>query len=338
MSTKVKLGLVSVVALAGIPALLLCAPPVFANGRTTPGQSFLTMWTWDPLVIIGTLLVGGLYLTGLNRWTRPSHPVNSWQRASFFAGLAVFFLALQSPIDILAEHHFFMHQLQHLLLRMVGPVLLLLGAPLTPMLRGLPIWARQGVVRPIVRNPTTRRVYDFLTNPVVAPVLFLGTMYLWQVPTLHNLSLKNGLVHDGMHATLLFTGILFWWLMIDPKPHRSRIHYGLRMLILGLIVIPNTLLGALITFSGGVIYSAYEEADAIFSMSLLTDQQIGGIIIWIPGDMMSFIAAGIAMAVWFQQEEEKQPQPLALPPTGTVRKPILMQGGGATAQGPRERD
>ncbi len=65
---------------------------------------------------------------------------------------------------------------------------------------------------------------------------------------------------------------------------------------------------------------------------------IQGSAIWIPGDMMSFIAAGIAMAMWFQQEEEKQPQPIALPPTATVRKPIFMQGGGSSAQGPRERD
>ena len=82
--------------------------------------------------------------------------------------------------------------------------------------------------------------------------MFLSVLYLWQVPDLHNLALRNGAVHIFMHLTMLSSGFLFWWLVIDPKPHRSRMHYGLRVLYLGLIILPNTLLGAVILFSSDV--------------------------------------------------------------------------------------
>ena len=286
--------------------LLAGAPLVYAHGGIDEGQNPLTAWNTNPLVTLGLFVVAYLYVTGLHRWERPSHPVNWWQRASFFAGLLVIFLALQSPIDYLSEHLFSVHQVQHLLLRMVAPLLLLLGAPLTPMLRGLPPWALRGMVRPIVRNPTARRAYSLLTNPVVTTVLFLGMLYIWQVPGPHNLAVRHTLVHYVMHSTMLFTGLLFWWLLIDPKPHRSRLHYGLRVLYVGLIVIPNTLLGAAITFSNEPIYSAYSEVTQPWGISLLTDQQLGGLLLWVPGDMMSILAAGIVMIMWAQQEEEKE--------------------------------
>ena len=249
-------------------------------------------------------LAAYLYLNGLANWERPSHPVNFWQKASFFAGLLAIFLALQTPIDALAEHSFAFHQLQHILIRMVGPLLVLLGAPLTPMLRGLPPWALLGIVRPIVRNPNARRAYELITNPVLTTVFFLSTLYVWQIPSPHNLALHNYGVHQCMHFLMAFSGFLFFWLVIDPKPHRSRLHYGLRVLYLGLIVIPNTLLGAAITFSNDVLYSGYAERMQPFGLSLMTDQQLGGLLLWVPGDMMSIIVAGVVMVMWYQRENE----------------------------------
>ena len=106
---------------------------------------------------------------------------------------------------------------------------------------------------------------------------------------------------------MLASGFLFWWLVVDPKPHRSRLHYGVRILCLGLIIIPNTLLGAAITFSDQVLYNVYAEVEQPFSISLMTDQQVGGAILWVLGDMMSVIVAGIVMVMWYQQEEGDSP-------------------------------
>ena len=289
--------------LVAVLQFVLVVPGAHAHGGIEAGQNPWTAWNLNPLPTLILLVAAYLYLTGLDRWERPSHPINRWQKFSFFLGLFFIFLALQSPLDVLSEHMLSFHQFQHLLLRMLGPLFVLLGAPLTPMLRGLPPWVLLGVVRPIVRNSYARQAYAWLTNPVLTTGFFLGSLYLWQIPGGLNLALRNDFVHALMHISMTSAGFLFWWLVIDPKPHRSRLHYGLRVLYLGLIVIPNTVLGAAITFSTGIIYSGYAEVSRPWDISLLTDQQLGGLILWVPGDMMSILAAGIVMVMWYQQEE-----------------------------------
>lgn len=276
-----------------------------AHDGLAAGQNALTAWSTNPIPSFALILAAYLYLTGLSRWNSPTHPISGWQKTSFFSGLVVIFIALQSPIDPIAEHMFSFHQLQHILIRMVAPLLILGGAPLTPMLRGLPPWALLGVVRPIVRNSLARSAYYRLTNPVVATLIFLSVLYLWQVPVNMNLALRNDLVHEFMHLTMMFSGFLFYWLVIDPKPHRSRMHYGLRVLYLGLIVIPNTMLGVALVFAGAPLYSAYVDAGQLFGMSIMDDQQLGGLMLWVPGDMMSILAAGVVMVLWYQKEEEQ---------------------------------
>jgi len=256
-----------------------------------------------------------VYLNGLSNWDRPSHPISRWQRASFFTGLFVIFIALQSPLDNLSEHMLSFHQLQHFLLRMMAPLLILLGAPLTPMLRGLPPWILQGFVKPTVRNPLARAAYEKLTNPVITVLIFMGVLYLWQFPGGFNLALRNEFVHAIMHMTMMSSGFIFYWAVIDPAPRRSRVHYGVRVLYLGLIVLPNTVLGAVITFSKGIIYTGYEDVYRPFDMSLLTDQQIGGLMLWVPGDMMSILVAGIVMIMWYEREEGANRAKAPPPPT-----------------------
>jgi len=295
--------------LAGLGAIQLLAGATIAEAHSgiNAGQNPWAAWNANPLPTLILLVVANLYIAGLSKWERPSHPIKLWQKISFFSGLFMLFIALQSPVEALAEHMLSFHQLQHLLLRMFGPLLILLGAPLTPMLRGLPRWALMGVVRPVVGNPRVRRVYELMINPVIATVLFIIILFVWQVPGAHNAALRNAGLHEFMHSTMLASGFLFWWLVVDPKPHRSRLHYGLRILCLGLIIIPNTILGAVITFADHVLYSAYAEVEQPFTISLMTDQQVGGAILWVLGDMMSVLVAGIVMVMWYQREEGDSP-------------------------------
>ena len=305
MKIRISRSLVAGLAVAAGFHYLAGPSAIHAHDGLAAGQNALAAWSTNPIPSFGLILAAYLYLTGLSRWHRPTHPISRWQRISFFSGLVVVFIALQSPIDPIAEHMFSFHQLQHILIRMVAPLLILGGAPLTPMLRGLPSWALQGLVRPVVRHSLARSAYYRLTNPVVATFIFLGVLYLWQVPVNMNLALRNGLVHEFMHLTMMFSGFLFYWLVIDPKPHRSRLHYGLRVLYLGLIVIPNTMLGVALVFAGAPLYSEYVEAGQLFGMSIMTDQQLGGLMLWVPGDMMSILAAGVVMVLWYQKEEEQ---------------------------------
>ena len=302
MSGSAKLWILGTAGAVVALQLLSVSGVAQAHDGINEGQNPWTAWNANPLPTILLLMVANLYFTGLSRWQRPSHPVLLWQKLCFLSGLFLLFLALQSPIDALAVHLFSFHQIQHLILRMFGPFLILLGAPLTPLLRGLPRWALLGGVRPIVRNPQARWMYDLIMNPVFTTTLFLGVLFVWQLPGAHNAALRNSALHELMHSTMLLSGFMFWWLIVDPKPHRSRLHYGLRILCLGIIIIPNTALGAAITFSDKVIYQAYAEVERPISMSLLADQQLGAAILWVPGDMMSLLVAGIVMIMWYQNE------------------------------------
>ena len=314
MTTRRPVGagvIVGIVAGGGL-ALAAGAGAAAAHQGIPPGQTPATAWGFVTNPAPSLLLLAALYfyINGLNNWPNPTHPVNRWQKASFFAGILVLFAALQSPMEPLAEHYFAIHQVQHLLVRMVGPLLILLGAPLTPVLRGMPPWLRQGVVRRLVRMPAARWLYGKITNPILTVALFLGLLYLWQAPGPHDLAVHNDWVHELMHGTMLTSGFLFWWIVIDPKPHRSRLHYGLRVLYLGLIVLPNTLLGAAITFQEGLIYAAYQELPRPWEgLSHLSDQRFGGLMLWVLGDMMSVIAAGIVMYMWYQREMAENPNP-----------------------------
>ena len=304
--TCVKGWVLAGLAVAGIWQLVIGASAAYAHGGVAPGDNLWLAWnTSNPLPTLFLFVAAYLYINGLGKREHPSHPVSIWHRISFFSGLFVIFMALQSPIDPLAEHYFFIHQVQHLMIRMLGPLLVLLGAPLTPTLRGLPLWALQGGVRAAVRQNWVRGAYHRLTNPAVAVGIFMGALYIWQIPFLHDTAVRNDYVHEVMHASMLFSGFLFWWLVIDPKPHRSRLHYGLRVLYLGLIVLPNTVLGAGITFSRGLLYQSYTEVEKPLMLSAITDQQLGGLFLWVAGDMMSIVAAGIVMIMWYQREQEK---------------------------------
>ena len=298
--------------LGGFAAFLAATGVASAHQGIPPGQTPLTAWGIATNPIPSLFLLGALYLyiNGLSNWPNPSHHISAWQKASFGAGIFVLFAALQSPIEPLAEHYFSIHQAQHLMVRMIGPLLILLGAPLTPMLRGMPVWLRRGVVRRIVRRRVAHWLYGKITSPVFTILAFLGLLFFWQIPGPHDLAVQNDLIHEVMHATMLTSGFLFWWVVIDPKPRQSRLHYGLRILYLGLIVLPNTLLGAAITFQEGLIYSAYQALPQPWEgMTHITDQQLGGLMLWVPGDMMSVISAGIVMMMWYNREMAENPNP-----------------------------
>jgi putative membrane protein len=319
-------------ALVGVGAVFsLGAGIASAHQGIPPGQTPLTAWGFITNPVPSLFLLASLYLyiNGLNNWPNPTHPINNWQKASFFAGIVVLFAALQSPVEPLAEHYFAIHQVQHLLVRMVGPLLILLGAPLTPMLRGMPTWLRQGVIRPVVRTSAAHWIYGKITNPVFTIVLFLGLLFFWQVPGPHDLAVHNDYVHELMHGTMLLSGFLFWWIVVDPKPHQSRLHYGLRVLYLGLIVLPNTLLGAAITFQEGLIYSSYQELPRPWEgFSYISDQRLGGLTLWVPGDMMCIIGAGVVMFMWYQREMELNPNPPMPVPAEPAPEEETLKGNG----------
>ena len=193
---------------AGLLAALWFAPAALAHGGIDAGQEPWTAWNTNPLPTILVLLAAYIYLNGLNNWDRPSHPVNNWQKASFLFGLFLIFFALQSPLDPLSDHLLSFHQVQHFILRMVAPMFILLGAPLTPMLRGNASLGAAGHHPAMARNHYVRQLYRLLTNPIFTIFFFLGSLYLWQFPGAFNLALRNDEVHALMHLTMSASGVL----------------------------------------------------------------------------------------------------------------------------------
>lgn len=318
----------SAVGLGGL-VTVLTTRTASAQSDLLSGGDVATAWSLDPFALLA-LAFAWLYIRGLRRWRKRSRTHSRWQTVSFLTGVALIVVALASPIDALADQYFFMHQVQHLLLRMIAPVLIMLGAPLTPILRGLPDSTRDGVVRPLVSSPRPRKFYKLLNHPVLVPSAFMATLLVWQIPGPHNLSVENIWVHYLMHGSMFGTAMLFWWLIIDPKPRRSILHYGIRVLILGLIVIPNTALSAPITLSSNIIYDVYTQSVSGWNITPKVDQVTGGIIMWLLIDMMSVVGAGIVFIMWYQRdlaEDKERNTPSRRSPLRRRRRPSPRRGG-----------
>src|SRR5262249_46653182 len=213
-------------------------------------DAVLCSWPFDPWVLVSLLLTAVIYLRGWRvlrrrdpqRWT-------GGRLAAFLGGLAVLFLALASPIEPFAALLLQVHMVQHLLLMMVAPPLLWLGAPFFPLLRGLPRPVRTYWVAPLFRSLPLRRFVQQLTYPLPALLLFVGATWFWHIPRVYEMALRSSGWHYLQHACFLGSALLFWYLVVRPYP--SRLHWSPWLLLPYLILadVQNTALSALLTFS-----------------------------------------------------------------------------------------
>ena len=283
------------------------AAATVAHDGVHQGQSVWKHWNADPELLIPLALLMGLYLRGLYVWRERSRPHPWWRTACYLLGVGVLLAAVETPLDALAEHHFSMHMIQHELLIMFAAPLILLGAPTTPVLRGLPRSFRRNYVRPIVRRPEAYALYRAATHPLTVIVAFTALMWAWHLaPGWYDAALEDGVIHDLQHASFMAGALLVWWNIIDPAPLRSRIGYITRMGMLLAVSTPKSFLGALITFNEQTLYGFYDEVEPILELTPLEDQEIGGLIMWVPSQMMFLLAAGVVFAVWAHKAEQRQ--------------------------------
>jgi len=264
-------------------------------------------WNVDPALLIPVALAAWFYARGLRRWDERTreHP---WWRTFFYAsGLALLLVAIESPLDRLAEHHLSMHMVQHVLLMTIAVPLILLGAPTTPTLRGMPRWLRLGVIRPLARRTPVRLAYRWGTHPALAIAAMSAVLWLWHIgPGWYDAALRRPLLHDLQHISLVGTAWLFWWNVIDPKPLRSRLPYIPRLLYIFAASVPQQFLGVMFTFAEHPLYQTYADAAPILALSARDDQVLGGLIMWVPGGMLLLGAMGIVFAIWAYKSEQAQ--------------------------------
>ena len=256
---------------------------------------WLTQWNWDPGIVIGTALIVGLYLYAMGplRKRYGFEPASKGQIVAFMLGVGLMFLALVSPLDELGDSYLFSaHMVQHLFLTIVGPPLLLIGMP-------------EWFVRPIIRNRVLFAMLRFLTLPAVAFVIFNADFFLWHAPALYNATLENQSIHILEHLTFIIFGLLFWWPIFNPSKDLPRLSIGGQILYLFLSGMPVVLLGAGLTFAPP-LYAPYIAAPRVWGISAATDQQLGGLIMWVPGNMIFIIIMSVLFLRWMQNKDREQ--------------------------------
>jgi len=273
----------------------------------------LSTWSWYPSVIVGILGLLVLYLAATR--LRPP-PRFIW----FVLGMLAIVLALLSPLDILSDEYLFSaHMIQHLLLALVAPPLLLVGLPEAP-------------VRQLVTRQIPRHIEGWLGSPLVAWIIGIGTLWIWHIPALYSGTLADERLHIAEHLSFLVSGIIFWWPLFGPAASQT-LNTFFALVYLFTAALANSLLGIIFTFAPNLIYMDYRTpVDSLrilpllrerWGLSPLLDQQLGGLFMWVGGGLI-FLAAMLAMLVrWYGAPlsggSKAEPSALFKPSTSTRR-------------------
>jgi putative membrane protein len=276
--------------------MLESAFPALAVLHGETGFSW-TRWDIHPSVLIGCTLFAGLYLAvvgPLRHRFEGSEPVSGWRRASFLSGVLILFAALNGPLHELSDNYLFSaHMVQHLLLTLFAAPLWIIGAP---------AW----MLRPLLRGRVPAAILAKLTSPLIAFAVYNIVFAGWHIPGMYNYALENHDAHIVQHLMFIAAAVMMWWPAINPLPELRDLQSPIRLLYLFAIGIPMSIISALITLSGSVLYTFYDAQPRVFSLTSLDDQQLGGLIMWIPGGMVFWVAISIIYFRWARQEEQEQ--------------------------------
>lgn len=279
-----------------LPGAVAGGSPAGPDPASLPGSP----WSPDPTLLVAFALAAVLYAVGwrrLDRQGRGRARLPAWRGWCYAAGLATLALALLSPIHIYGEFLFSVHMVQHLLLTLVAPPLLWLGAPLLPILWGLPRSLRLGLGRLFAPGQPVQRVFHTLTSPLVAMALYMVTLALWHLPALYDAAQGRALAHDLEHLMFLATALLYWWPLVHPTGGRPRLRPGFTLLYLLPPMIEGDLIGALLSFAQRPLYATYQAAPRVSSLSPVADQQLGGLIMWVGGGLFWLGALAVVFFV-----------------------------------------
>jgi putative membrane protein len=239
------------------------------------------------------------YLRGLSLTPAAERPGRARQIA-FFTGVLIIYAVLETRYEYLAEHQFFFNRIQHVVMHHVGPFLLALAWPGDTLMRGMPAWCRR-----VVENRILAGIVYVLQQPALAVILFSGSFFFWLIPAVHFRAMIDPHLFALMNWTMVADGILFWCLVLDPRPKPpARASFGTRGALSMVVMFPQIIGGALITFLPTDLYSFYDLCGRIYpEMGAHYDQAIGGLITWIPPAMMSVLALVLVLNMLRRSEE-----------------------------------
>ena len=265
--------------------------------------AFLQPYEFSPTVLLACLGAALLYQRG---WRRAGGGVG--QALMFWIGLVGMYVMLQTQFEYYAQHSFFMHRLQHLVLHHVAPFLIAVSAPAAIIGAGLPKAIHRHVVAPMRRNRVLRWLYAAIQEPMVAGAIFVGLIYFWLIPSVHFYAMLNVPLYNAMNWGMAIEGLLFWWMIFNLRvPGSSDMrHYGYRLLVLFLVMFPQIALGAYIALSDHDLFGIYAACGRILPITPLVDQAIGGLLTWVPAAMMSFVGGLVLVHRWNRQSRQAE--------------------------------
>jgi cytochrome c oxidase assembly factor CtaG len=277
-----------------------------SGSRFTPRSTFFEFQT-DPLLLIPLVGIGIAYLVGYRRYSRLRHADQGYRSraAIFVTGYATLVIALISPLHALGEQYFWVHMIQHLLLSLVAAPLLLLSGSMPVLLWAFSPRDRQAIGRLVGRPGVIRLVLMWLTNPIVAWTVFVVTQWVWHQPVAYDWALENHWAHYLEHISFFVTAVFFWWPVIGAPPMRSPLSFPTRLAYTFLAWLPNSVLGAGITLSRAPLYPYYVGSGRVNGFDPLFDQQLAGLIMWVPGDVLFVIILMILFAAYLRDEERR---------------------------------
>jgi cytochrome c oxidase assembly factor CtaG len=249
-------------------------------------QPLTEVWTLDPWIMAPLALAAGVYLRGWWRLhAQAPRRYGAERLAAFLGGLTAIAVALGSPLHALGSQLLQAHMVQHLLLMMVAPPLLWLGAPLLPLLQGLPRSSLRLWVGPLSAWPALTRMGQWVTHLPVAWVVYVGSAWAWHTPLLYERALTSEFWHYAQHTCFFATALAFWWPVVRPWPSRPMVPSWAMVLYLILADLQNTVLSAWLVFAERLIYPSYATASRLWGISALDDQAAAGAIMWVPGSV-----------------------------------------------------
>lgn len=277
-----------------------------------PGLWSSAAWQVEPPLYIAAVFTALYILGGRKRVSRrPLRGAERWRPLSFYAGIAMLLLALDSPVDAWADSLFAMHMTQHVLLLMVVPPLVVFAAPWNRIWRPLPLGFRRPVARFFVLSPGARPLRllgSTLARPWIATGLFSANLLLWHVPSLFDATLRNQGVHDLEHTTFLLTGVLLWLQLIESPPFRCRAGELTQAAMATTGMLAGWIVAVVLAFATSPLYSPYVAiSPRPWGLSAMADQGIAAGVMWVPGSLPLTVAIVLFFYRWLG------PGPAAIP-------------------------
>jgi putative membrane protein len=275
------------------------------EGKPHTWHDLARTWAFEPAVVVSLAVSAALYADGVRKLWREAETgrgLRRWEVWCYAGGWLALFVALVSPLHPWGRVLFSAHMTQHEILMLVAAPLLVLGRPVIAFLWALPMsWAR--ALGNAAKAAWWQKLWGGLTNPLVAWAVHAVALWVWHVPALFQATLTSEWVHTAQHLSFLVSALLFWWALVHGR--QGLMGYGAGVLYMFTTMIHSGLLGALITFAGSAWYPAYNGLTASWGLTPLEDQQLGGLIMWIPAGLV-YIFAGLALfAGWLRESDAK---------------------------------